>query len=176
MRNRVEKSIASLAILAMLIWIAPVPALALDGGSRLEGLLLDTDGRAAQGYSVHLIDADGQALARAQASEQGTYSFKDLPAGQYSLGIENGEGQFAPVAAPAIELGKNELARRDLKLLQADGETMNMAMEANYGLGMWWSGLTPAAKTWTVVALVVVGGITWAAFDEDSASAQAPGE
>jgi hypothetical protein len=170
MRNRVESTIACLTILALLIWIAPAPALAVEGSSRLEGLMLDTTGKAASGFKVHLIGADGQALARTDASEQGIYSFKDLPAGEYSLGIENGEGQFAPVAAPAIRLGENELARRDLKLLQADGATMNMAAEANYGLGMWWSGLTPAAKTWTVVAITVIAGITWAAFDEDDPS------
>jgi hypothetical protein len=142
----------------------------MDGSARLEGLLLDADGRAAEGYTVHLINADGKDLAQADASEQGLYSFQDLPAGEYSLGIENREGQFAPVAAPAVKLGESELARRDLKLLRADNETMNMAAGTNYGLGMWWSGLTPAAKTWTFVAITVVAGITWAAFDEDDPS------
>jgi len=176
MRNRTNKTAASLTILALLLWIAPSPAMALEGGARLEGLLLDTDGQAAQGFTVHLIDAGGRDLARAQASEQGKYSFKELPAGEYSLGIENREGQFAPVAAPAIKLGDRELARRDLKLLNADGAPANMALESNYGLGMWWSGLTPAAKTWTVVAVIVIGGITWAAFDEKNPSPQLPQE
>ena len=74
------------------------------------------------------------------------------------------------MASPPVRLAENELARRDLKMLQADTPTINQAAEANYGLGMWWSGLTPAAKTWTVVAIIVVAGITWAAFDEDKAS------
>jgi hypothetical protein len=170
MSQRFETTIASLTILAILLWIAPAPALASAGNGRLEGLLLDTNGEAASGFTVHLIDEDGNSLASADASDQGLYSFKDLPAGQYSLGIENREGQFAPVSSPPVRIGDDELARRDLKLLQADGALMNSAAEANYGLGMWWSGLTPAAKTWTVVAIVVIGGITWAAFDEDNVS------
>ena len=176
MRNRVEPTIASLTIFALLLWIAPAPTLAMEGSARLEGMLLDTDGRAADGYTVHLIGADGKAQAKTSASEQGIYSFRDLPAGEYSLGIENRDGQFAPVAAPTVKLGENELARRDLKLLRADNETMNMAAGANYGLGMWWSGLTPAAKTWTVVAITVVAGISWAAFDEDEPSPVLPVE
>lgn len=170
MRTRVEATIACLTILSMLLWIAPAPALAFEGGARLEGMLLDTSGMPATGYKVHLIDADGRAMALADASAEGLYSFRDLPAGEYSLGIENAAGQMAPVAAPPVSLGESELARRDLKLLQADGSTLNQAAQVNYGLGMWWNGLTPAAKTWTVVAIIVVAGITWAAFDEDDVS------
>jgi hypothetical protein len=170
MRNRVESTVASLTILALLLWIAPAPVLAADGFGRLEGLLLDTEGKAASGFAVHLIDAEGRSLVKAEASEQGIYSFKDLPEGRYSLGIENPDGQFAPVSSPPVEVGPNELTRRDLKLLKTDSETMNMAATENYGLGMWWSSLTPAAKTWTGVAIIVIGGITWAAFDEDDPS------
>jgi hypothetical protein len=170
MRNRARSTVSCITLLALLVWIAPAPALALEGDARLEGLLLDASGKAAAGFRVHLIDGEGQALASAEASEDGIYSFSDLPAGEYSLGIENREGQYAPVAAPAVRLAESELARRDIKLLRADGETLNMAAEANYGLGMWWSGLSPAAKTWTFVAILVAGGITWAAFDEDDPS------
>jgi hypothetical protein len=154
----------------MLLWIAPTQVAAFDGGARLEGLLLDTNGQPASGFKVHLIDAEGRILAMTDASEDGLYSFKSIPAGEYSLGIENLQGQVAPVAAPPVRLGESELARRDLKLLQADGATMDQAAQANYGLGMWWNGLTPAAKTWTVVAIVVVAAITWAAFDEEEVS------
>ena len=102
MRTRVEATIACLTIFSMLLWIAPAPALAFDGGARLEGLLLDTSGMPAKGLKVHLIDADGKAMALASASQEGLYSFRDLPAGEYSLGIENGSGQMAPVAAPPV--------------------------------------------------------------------------
>ena len=30
--------------------------------------------------------------------------------------------------------------------------------------------MTPAAKAWTVIAVIAVGAITYAAFDEDDAS------
>jgi predicted alpha/beta hydrolase len=170
MSNRNRPVVASLTILVLLLWIAPAPALSSGGSGRLEGMVLDTSGRAASGYAVHLIDAEGHSFARALASDEGIYSFKDLPAGEYALGIENRDGQFAPVSSPPVKVGKDQLARRDLKLVAADGATVNREAEANYGLGMWWSGLTPAAKTWTVVAIVVIGGITWAAFDENNAS------
>ena len=77
---------------------------------------------------------------------------------------------MAPVAAPPVRMGEGELARRDLKLMQADPSTISGAAGANYGLGTWWASLTPAAKAWTVVAIVAVVAITWAALDEDDVS------
>ena len=119
--------------------------------------MLGVDGRPAAEMRVHLIDGQGRDVAQAATSEDGLYSFKDLPSGEYSLGIENAEGQMAPVAAPPVRLGQGELARRDLKLMQADPAAVNAATAANYGMGTWWASLTPAAKAWTVVAIVAVG-------------------
>ena len=173
MKSPFRNSAAAATIFALLVWVAS-PALAGAEGARLEGLLLGVDGRPAAEMRVHLIDDQGRDLSQVATSDDGLYSFKDLPAGEYSLGIESAEGQMAPVAAPPVRLGQGELARRDLKLMESDPATVNAATGANYGMGTWWASLTPAAKAWTVVALVAVVAITWAAFDEDDASPTQP--
>lgn len=167
MRSLTKSLISLFTVFSLLLWLAPAPALASGANGRIEGLLVGVDGRPAQDLKVHLIDGQGKAVAQSSLDGEGLYSFKDLPAGDYSLGIENAEGQMAPVAAPPIELGDAELARRDLKLMQADASTMNKATTANYGLGVWWAGLSPAAKTWTIVAIIAGLGITWSALDDD---------
>lgn len=156
-------------IFALFAWVVS-PALARGDGARLEGLLLGVDGRPAADMRVHLIDDQGSDLAQADTSEDGIYSFKDLPAGDYSLGIENAEGQMAPVAAPPVHLGQGELARRDLKLMEGNATAQLNATEDNGGLGIWWASLSPAAKVWTGVAILAVGVITWSALDEDDPS------
>jgi hypothetical protein len=163
---------AYLTIFALLLWIAPAPALATSGDARLEGMLFGVDGRPAGNMRVHLIDEQGDDVAQVATTEEGLYSFRDLPAGQYSLGIENGSGQMAPVAAPPVDLGNGELARRDLKLMEADPGSMQSATQANYGLGQWWAGLTPAAKAWTVVAIVAVVAITASALSSETKASE----
>lgn len=158
---------AAATLLSLLVWVAS-PALAGADGARLEGLLLGTDGRPAAAMTVHLIDSRGQDLAQAATSDEGVYSFRDLPAGEYSLGIESPAGGMAPVAAPPVRLAPGELARRDLKLMQADAAAVNAATQANYGMGAWWASLTPAAKAWTVVAILAVTGITAAALGTEN--------
>jgi hypothetical protein len=177
MRSPLRNLAAVATVLALLTWVAS-PALAGADDARLEGLLLGVDGRPATEMRVHLIDDQGRDLAQVATSEDGLYSFKDLPAGEYSLGIENAEGQMAPVTAPPVRVGQGELARRDLKLMEADPAAVNAATGANYGLGTWWASLTTAAKAWTAVAVLAVVGITWAALDEDDASpgSQPPAE
>ena len=113
MRSPFRNLAAVATVLALLTWVAS-PALADADGARLEGLLLGVDGRPATDMRVHLIDDEGRDLAQVATSDDGLYSFKDLPAGEYSLGIENAEGQMAPVAAPPVRVGQGELARRDL--------------------------------------------------------------
>ena len=165
MRIRVRSIVTSVTILALLVWCSPAPVVAGDAGARLEGLLLDIDGRAANGFRVHLIDANGREVADAAANEEGLYSFRGLPSGEYSLGVENTQGQMAPLNGPPIRLGDGELARRDLKLLRADADATNLALGANYGLGIWWAGLTTAAKTWALVGTVLVVFIAANALD-----------
>jgi len=172
--HRRARTIASFStILALLLMISPLTALA--GGSRLEGLVVGLDGRSAEGLAVHLIDDGGKDIGRAAIDESGMYRFGDLEAGAYGLGVENSSGQMAPVAGPQIKLGANELARRDLKLLNSGDERGGGGGGgSNYSVGEWWAGLTPAAKAWTVVAIVVVAGVTVAVLSDDNASPFVP--
>ena len=101
MRPTVKSTAACVTILALMLWISPA-AIANDPVGRLEGLLVGVDGRPASGYTVHLIGEAGQQHSQSTADEQGLYSFRDLPAGNYALGIENTEGQIAPLAAPPV--------------------------------------------------------------------------
>ena len=167
----VKSIVACTTLFALLLWIAPSPALA-SGGARLEGILLDVDGQPASEMTVHLIDGQGNDVAQVGLDDEGLYSFKALPPGDYSLGIENPAGQMAPVIAPAVSLADDELARRDLKMMQGDPASMNSATSPNYGLGSWWAGLAPAAKAWTIVAIVAVIAITAAAVSGDDEEEQ----
>jgi hypothetical protein len=166
-----KESLASMTILALLLVLLPAPAVADVPGARLEGLLLDLDGRPAAGHRVHLIDERGAEVGRAAAAADGLYAFRDLPAGSYSLGIETGDGRMTPVAAPPVRIAAGQLARRDVKLVLGDESAIHRATGANYGIGMWWAGLSTAAKIWTIVGIVVVGSVTFAALDDDDESA-----
>jgi hypothetical protein len=154
---------------AALLWTL-VPSQALAAGARLEGYLLDVDGRAATGHRVHLIDRDGRDVAQAPATDEGIYRFRDLTPGAYSVGIETPEGKHARVAAAPVRLQADELARRDIKLMRAPGTPQPVAgtgME-NQSAGVWWAGLAPGLKALTIVGGFVVVGLTIAALDSDS--------
>jgi hypothetical protein len=174
---RTVKSLAACtALFALVLWISPQPSLAAGGsGARLEGLVLGLDGRAAAGHSIHLIRAGGEDLARSAVGEDGLYSFTGLGAGQYSLGVEMPDGTLAPVAAPPVRLGGNELARRDLKLVTSDAETTNAALQANHGLRQWWSELSTPGKAWTIVGIVVAAALVHDALDDDETRASPVG-
>jgi hypothetical protein len=164
MRPHTTARIAPVAAAALLLWSFPLSALA-GPGARLEGLVVGIDGRAGAGFTVHLIDPQGEPLARASTDARGVYGFAGLPAGEYGLGVETPAGELAPVAAPPIRLGENELARRDVKLLATEGTGRPTGAPASYAVGMWWAGLSPAAKAWTIVGIVVVTGVTLASLD-----------
>ena len=157
---------AHVALFAMLLAVTPAQA----AGARLEGYVVGTDGRGVSGYQVHLIDGTGQGVQKATTSEKGVYRFRDLPAGAYSLGIESPEGKVAPVAAPPTELASAELARRDIKLVEASREQREAVAKQNADFGLWWAGLSPPAKAWAVVAVFVVLGVTFAALDDETAA------
>jgi len=167
------KSLAAYTTLfALVLWIAPPPTLAASvSGARLEGLVLDLDGRAAAGHRIHLIGTGGEELAQSEVGMDGLYSFIGLGAGRYSLGVELPNGTMAPVAAPPVRLYGNELARRDLKLLTSDPGTTNTALQANYGLGHWWSGLSTPGKTWTIIGVVLAGWLIYNTLDDDESPA-----
>jgi hypothetical protein len=71
------------------------------------------------------------------------------------------------VAAPPTDLVAGERLRRDVRLVTAAEAGAAQASAANYGLGMWWAGLSTPAKIWTVIGIVAVVGITAAAVDSD---------
>lgn len=166
MNSMKHRFAAPLAIAALLLALAPAQA----AGARLEGYLVNVDGRGASGYRVHLIDAEGKGVARTPTSEEGVYRFRDLPTGSYSLGIENPEGGVAPVAAPPLRLDEGQLARRDVKLLQAGPGEGEAVGRENFSFGIWWAGLTPGAKAWSVIGTFVVVGLTVAALDDDESN------
>ncbi len=158
-------------LLALVLGVQQAPLRANSGGARLEGFLIDVDGRAASGFRVHLIDSRGEDVAQATSSDQGIYAFRELPAGTYSLGIENTEGQIARVAAPVLRLGSDELARRDIKLLLIEADNAaagDTATRTAGGFGVYWAGLPPAARAGSVVGFFVILGLTLSALDDES--------
>jgi hypothetical protein len=168
------KSVARVLLVALVMTL--VPAHAAAGGARLEGYVLDVDGRAASGFTVHLIDDTGEEVARSTTSDEGVYRFRDLASGAYSLGVGNPEGQVAPVSAPPVRMGPEELARRDIKLVRATGAEREAVGVGNRSFGMFWAGLSPAAKAWSVIGVVVILGITVKALDSDDESKATPTE
>lgn len=159
-------------LIALLLWMASPPTLAAAAnGARLEGLVLGLDGRAAANHRMHLIGSDGEEIAWSEVGEDGLYSFAGLSAGQYSLGVEMPDGTLSPVAARPVQLGRDELARRDVRLLISDRDKTNAAIQLNYGLGSWWSGLSAGGKAWTIIGIVVAAGLIYRALDDDETPA-----
>ncbi|MDH3626638.1 MAG: carboxypeptidase-like regulatory domain-containing protein [Acidobacteriota bacterium] len=158
-------------MIALSLFVLPVSAAPSAPTGAIEGLVIGVDGTPATGFSVHLIDPSGTAVSESAVDEQGRYSFSAVAEGEYALGIESDAGTFAPVVAPPVKLGSRELARRDLKLMNGTTHDRNEALTADYSLGSWWAGLAPAAKVWSVVAVVAASALTLAAFDSDESVA-----
>lgn len=169
MRDRTKRLTVgpTLAALVLLI-LAPAQVAAFSGDSSLEGLLLDVGNRPAAGHRVLLIDNGGAVVAAADVAPDGLYRFESVSSGDYALGIENPEGRMARVQAPQVHLQPDRVARRDVKLMTANREE---GVTANSGMGAWWGGLTAMAKIWTVVGIVVAGGLIYSALDDDEADA-----
>jgi hypothetical protein len=161
-----KKLLVHATVIALIFSLTPERALAgVQGAAQLEGVVIGLDGKPADGYTMHLIDGDGEPVGQSTTGADGLYSFKNVDAGSYSLGVAvpgGREGAVAPVASGPIRLGDSHLERRDVKLMQAGGP-----MGANYSVGIWWAGLTTAAKVWTVIGGLVIIGITVAALDDD---------
>jgi hypothetical protein len=158
-------------VVFMLALVTPAEA----AGARLEGYLLGVDGRAASGFKVHLIDGEGADVAQASTSDEGLYRFRDLSSGSYSLGIEDREGQMAPVSAPPVRLDDDELARRDIKLLQAGQLERDRVGRENFSFGVFWAGLSPVAKAGSVIGTFVLVGLTIEALDDEADGAEPDG-
>jgi len=160
------KSVTVFSI-ALLLAISVPPVGAAQYDSRLEGLVLGFDGRPAEGFRVHLIDDSGNDRAQAGVDAAGTYRLGGVQPGRYALALETPDGRFAAVDAPALKIREGYLVRRDLKLVEGDpGAPLGLA-QPSYGFGEWWAGLGTGARIWSVVAVVVVAGITAAALTSD---------
>jgi len=164
MRGTIRRSLALLAAVTV-TWTA-LPAHAAPATGRIEGLVIGLDGRPAADYRVHLIDTAGSQAAQAVTDAGGSYSLPDVAAGEYALALESPEGQVAPVSTP-VRIGRGELRRHDLKLLEAEPEERDAATASSGGLGAWWAGLSTAAKVWVIVGSVAVVGVTYAALTDD---------
>ena len=137
-------------------------------------MLIKVDGRPATGYQVHLIDDSGNVLRSSSTTDDGLYSFKDLAAGEYSLGIEEPFGAVAPVAGPPVKVADRQLVRRDVKLMEADPSAVDRTLEANYGLRSWWTSTSDAGKAWAVVGVVLFGVLIYRALDDDDEPEASP--
>ena len=158
----------AVTILSIILLLAPVtPSLgAPQSDTRLEGRVLGFDGLPAIGYSVHLIDETGMDSARAEVDADGVYRMREVPAGRYDLALETPEGRYARVEASPLRVRPGYLVRRDLMLVERDpAQPAGVAPSASFGA--WWAGMDKPAKVWTVVAVVLVLGITAEALSSD---------
>jgi len=173
MYNVVRTAVACVTVLALvLVGFVPRVVAADAPSARLEGLLIGGDGRPADGHKVHLIGTEGEGLASSETDNDGLYSFKEVAAGEYSLGIENPDGLMAPVAGPPVRVAAGELARRDLQLMEADAETLQRIASANPSIGQAYAGWTTAGRVWFWIAVVAGLGIGVAALDSESAASE----
>jgi len=164
------KSVTVFSIVLLLgASLSPLGAAQID--TRLEGLVVGFDGRPAEGFRVHLIDESGNDRGQAGVDAAGSYELGGVQPGRYALALEMPDGRFAAVDAPPLKVREGHLVRRDLKLVERDpADPMGLAQPA-YGFGTWWAGLGTGAKVWTVVAIVVIAGITAEALSSDETPA-----
>ena len=169
--RKLRVAVAELVIATLVIATAPIPALADERGARLEGLVVDAQGRPAAGATVYLFDDAGATRGEAVAAHDGVYSLPNLAAGHYGMSVRTAEGIVAPVAAAPVRVADGELVRRDLKLVEADAAAVDRALAANYSFGSWFGGLTGAEKAGVIVGFIAVGALIYTAFDDDEPSA-----
>jgi hypothetical protein len=178
MHGSLRRSISGILALTLLLSCAPAFSASATPGGRIEGRLLDPSGRPAAGYEVVLVEADGEPVASAATTREGLYTFGDVAAGRYAMGIRNPEGALAPVAAEPVAVAGGQLVRRDVALVRSNAQQVGDAA-VDYGLGTWWVSRTSAEKTWTVVGMV--GGLVLLFFlleddddDDDVTTQQEP--
>ena len=168
MRQSLRSFLSLATVVGLLIVTSHFHVVAAGPDARLEGILLGVDGRPAAGHRVHLIGGAGDALGASTTADDGLYSFPNLEAGDYTLMIEGPTGQMGALAGPPLRLGDNELARRDLRLLEAAPDRIDSTLNANYGLKARYASMSTAEQVWTWVVIVLVGGLTlFLVFDDD---------
>jgi len=142
-----------------LLLLVSSPGAAASPGARLEGMLLGVDGRPAAGHHVVLVDGAGDDVDATVTDADGVYSFRGLAAGEYGVVVEGPEGGLGGLAGEPLRLEDGQLARQDLRLLEAD-DASTAQMKANYGLKQRYAGMSTAEKSWLWVVVGVVGGLT----------------
>ena len=174
MNDTVKSVAARLTILALLLYFVPIAAVASETGARLEGLVIDADGTPSSGVTVYLFDEQGQTQAQATAADDGIYSMRDVPAGAYGMGVQTADGTVAPVSSPPVRLAEGDLVRRDLKLVEADQDSVDQALTANYGFGSWFNGLGAGGKAGVIIGFVAFAGLLYKAFDDEDSAPEQP--
>jgi hypothetical protein len=97
---------------------------------------------------------------------------RGVPPGTYALAIETPEGRFAAVDATALKVREGHLVRRDLKLIESDSShPQTLGTTTSQSFGTWWAGLDKGARAWSIVAIVVVAGVTAEALSSDETKA-----
>ena len=155
----------------VLLLVASMPPVVAQENARLEGLVLDFDGRPAAGFRVHLIDETGTDRAQSSVDASGGYSLTQVQPGRYAMALETPDGRFAAVDAAPLKVRQGHLVRRDVKLVETDPADPMMAAQPAYGFGSWWAGLPTTARVWSIVAVVVFAGITAEALSSDETPA-----
>lgn len=158
------------AIVAVVVLVLPVFG-AEPGG--MTGRLLGVDGRPAAGFQVVLVSADGQPADKTGTDYQGAYSFDQVSPGEYGIGIISPEGDVSPVLAAPTPVTAGEVVVRDIRLLTA-GDSPVLLAPASGGLGVWWAGLSPGAKVWTVMGTLVGIGLVYGATQDDDNRSETP--
>jgi len=160
LHSRLKTVWAGLLVLAV---VSSTPA---GPSGSIEGLLLGQDGRPAARFHVVLISASGEELADAALNPHGLFRFDPVPTGSYGLGVRTVDGQAAPVMSVPIQVDGRKVVR-NIRLRTA--ATPASLAPASGGVGVWWAGLSPAAKVWAVTGGLMIVGLTFAIVDEDDA-------
>jgi len=161
-------------VVSVAVALASMPIAAASDGpapARLEGIVVGTDGHPSAGVGVLLVDDAGRVADRAISESDGLYRFPEVVPGDYGIALELPDGTAAPVLGEATRLDRGELARRDVRLVAAEGGVQLAPGSSPNGLVLWWVGLSPVAKTAVVVG--VIGGI-WLILDATSSDDDEP--
>ncbi len=167
MRNPTLRPLTAVLTAAAIVALAGPVSLAAAAGT-VEGYLVHDDGRRADGWSAVLVDESGAVRHTALVGDDGTYSLTGIERGTYSLALKSPDGAYAPVASEPIELGSRSLLRRDLAVRPATEQAVQSAT-VDYGLAIWWVGLTKRAKVLTTLGVVIGGGtLLWLLLEDDN--------
>lgn len=146
----------------LILTAGSIPAAAAPAG--IKGHLFGTDGRPAERFQVVLISSAGDEIASSSLDPEGAYRFQQVQPGEYGLGVRGPEGQAAAVLMAPVQVD-DETVTRNIRLRSTTSPVT--VAPAGGGVGVWWAGLSPAAKVWTVTGGLVVAGLVFSAADED---------